>query len=472
LRDGSPDWLLLRRGDVWHESLGAWKLSGRSPSEPLLVATYGDAPARPLLATGTEGGVWTDGGGGSPATIDHLALVGLHFRADGFDGRGDCVGARMLQPGSHFLIEDCKFEAYSTNLVFQGLGGRHRDFRLRRSVIVDAYSIHGSGAHPQGLYAYAVDGLLIEECLFDHNGWNAHVANAGADVYSHDLYIDNGNSGVVVRGNIIANAASHGMQLRSGGTVLDNLFVRNSIALSVGGGNDPELDGVRAELRGNVILDGKDIDSESPRGWGIWLANIASGRVHCNVIADHALGQQPIALVLDGNHAGDKHASIGVHKLSIEHNVCYGWRGGVVIEGDSHQLTGIELLRNDFQERGSCERLLEHVDPDGLVGVRSAHNRFYSASAATPTWIRVGADSSSFADWKLRVRDSTSLEAPADYPDPHRNVASYERSIGSAETTEGFLQRGRARARAEWDARTTAAAVNRHVRAGFGLECE
>ncbi len=30
LRHGFPDWLLLRRGDTWHESLGQWKLSGRS----------------------------------------------------------------------------------------------------------------------------------------------------------------------------------------------------------------------------------------------------------------------------------------------------------------------------------------------------------------------------------------------------------------------------------------------------------
>ena len=68
----------------------------------------------------------------------------------------------------------------------------------------------GSAAHPQGLYAYAVDGLLIEENVFDHNGWNEAVPGAGADIYSHNLYIDNDNTGVVVRGNIIANGPRTG----------------------------------------------------------------------------------------------------------------------------------------------------------------------------------------------------------------------------------------------------------------------
>jgi len=135
LRHGSPDWLLLKRGDVWQENLGQWKKSGRSLDEPMLVSSYGQGSARPLLQTGSVGGISTGAGGGSPAHIDDLAVVGLHLQANGFSGVGDCVGAQMLQPSSHLLIEDCVFEGYSTNLVFQGYGGRHSDFRLRRSVI-------------------------------------------------------------------------------------------------------------------------------------------------------------------------------------------------------------------------------------------------------------------------------------------------------------------------------------------------
>ncbi len=45
-RDGFPDWVLLKRGDSWHEA--PHMLSGRSVSEPSLVGAYGEGP-RPLL---------------------------------------------------------------------------------------------------------------------------------------------------------------------------------------------------------------------------------------------------------------------------------------------------------------------------------------------------------------------------------------------------------------------------------------
>ncbi|MEO6710695.1 MAG: hypothetical protein ABIP42_14030, partial [Planctomycetota bacterium] len=94
MRQGYPDWMLLERGSVWHESLGQWTASGRSPTEPMLVATYGSSPLRALLETGTECGIRTNGGNGSPATIDDFAVVGLHFHASAYTGGGDCIGAQ------------------------------------------------------------------------------------------------------------------------------------------------------------------------------------------------------------------------------------------------------------------------------------------------------------------------------------------------------------------------------------------
>ena len=44
LRDGHADWLLLRRGDVWQESLGTWKKSGQDLAFPMLIGSYGTGP--------------------------------------------------------------------------------------------------------------------------------------------------------------------------------------------------------------------------------------------------------------------------------------------------------------------------------------------------------------------------------------------------------------------------------------------
>ncbi len=467
MRNSFPDWLLLARGDVWHESLGHWKLSGRSQAEPMLVSTYGASAERPLLQTGASDGIWTNGSGGSPATIDDLALVGLHFHADGYTGGGDCIGARMLQPSSHFLIEDCEFEGYGDNLVFQGYGGRHSDFRLRRSVIVDAYAIHAIGGHSQGLYAYAVDGLLIEENVFDHNGWNEHVAGAGADVFSHDLYIDNDNTSVVVRGNIIANASSHGMQLRPGGSAVNNLFVRDSIALSVGGGNNPEAGGVTADVRGNVIVDGKDIDATHPRGWALWFANILSGHVAFNVVANNTLGTQPNLITIDGAYVGDTGPTLGVHDLSIVSNVFYDWGGSLLAAGNSTQLSRIDVANNDEQNAIWPTSLLECPVGSGTSAFKSSSNRFFCQLVPLGAWTEIDFVPHPIDYWFSLVGDATSVAQQVTYPDPTRSPASYNALQGGTFSLDAFLSEARKQSFANWRPAYTAAQVNRYIRRGF-----
>jgi hypothetical protein len=460
LRHGKPDWLLLRRGDAWEESLGQWKKSGRSAAEPMVVTSYGDDPARPLLRTGAKSGVWTNGGGGTPPRIENVAFVGLHFVAHEYRGTGDCVGAQWLQPSTNVLFEDCQFQAFSTNLVLQAVNGRHKNLRLRRSVIVDAYSIHGSGNHPQGLYAYAVDGLTIEDNVFDHNGWNESVPDAGADVYSHNLYIDNGSTDVVVRGNIIANASSHGMQLRCGGLAENNLFLHNSIALSVGCGNHPEPAGVIADVRGNVILDGKDIDAANPRGWGMWFGNIQSGRVAHNVIA-HNSGKQPLALVLDGDHVGDETHGIGVRGLVIERNVVLDWGGSFRVEGNGEQIRDIKLTRNDIQDSATDAALVEYVDPSSVASVLSSGNRYYSRRAPRDAWTRVGG--------ARRALPESDRPVQAEYPHAERCAKFFADALGANGTARAFLAEARAQSRASWRPSFTADSVNRYVKEGLDL---
>ena len=66
LRQGYPDWLLLKKGDTWIES-NQLKKSGRSATEPMLISSYGTG-ARPLIkivenTTTTNNGFMTCCGG-------------------------------------------------------------------------------------------------------------------------------------------------------------------------------------------------------------------------------------------------------------------------------------------------------------------------------------------------------------------------------------------------------------------------
>jgi hypothetical protein len=289
LRTGYPDWLLFKKGDVWTNEAFEWRLSGRSRSEPMLVSSYGTG-ARPLFRTGSKTGISVQGGGGAPPSVGHLAFAGLSFYANTRDPSSPdfvnpppvCSGFFWLLPTNDVLFEDCVFRFYD------GVGiewGPDTNIRFRRTQVLDSYA--ADGAHSQGLFAAEIDSLLIEECLFDHNGWNERVNGADATVFNHNMYIQTTCRNVVVRGNISIRASSHGLQLRPGGVAEDNLFVRDPISLLLGGGDHPVAGGVLGTVHANVILEGTDINNDpaNPRGMAMDFSNIKSAQVASNVVA-------------------------------------------------------------------------------------------------------------------------------------------------------------------------------------------
>jgi hypothetical protein len=283
-------------------------------------------------------------------------------------------------------------------------------------------------------------------------------------MFCHNLYLANGNTGVVVRGNIIANASSHGMQLRSGGTATNNLFVQNAIALSVGGGTEPEPSGVTALVLGNVILDGKDIDAANPRGWGVWFGNIAQGEASGNVVAHNVLGRHAYGLTL----AGDEQGAHGIHDLRISGNVFYDWGGGILVEGDASQLSGIVVEGNDLQEP-RLDLLLDVNDPAGIAGLSWSNNRCQGRPVPGDAWMRIGWDRRSRAQWPPPFNNFTTAASAAAFPEPQRDVPSYCHSLGRDAALATFLEQARAQSKSRWLPEFTAAAVNHYVREGFGM---
>ncbi|MDA8020740.1 MAG: right-handed parallel beta-helix repeat-containing protein [Thermoanaerobaculia bacterium] len=250
VRDGYPDRLLLRRGDVWEDQRFSINRSGLSPEGPLRIASYGTAAARPIVRSGIESGVVFSFG----EVTDFIAIQDIDFAAhrrdpahpsydpnvDYFD---DNAGISATHSGGTFLlVEGCRFRWYSSGIVIQSFGaGLQSDVAIRRNVIIDSY---GVSAFSQGLYAYRTQHLLIEENVFDVNG---HLPAAGVEgsIFDHSVYLQNESvgPGTVVRGNIFSRG--DGIQMREGGLAEDNLFIRTS-ALLCGSGNDPTSQGSSA----------------------------------------------------------------------------------------------------------------------------------------------------------------------------------------------------------------------------------
>ncbi len=463
IRQGYPDWLLLRRGDTWYEAVGQWTKGGRSPHEPILISSYGESSERPRLRTGNASGIWAIGStGGTPPSLNHVAIVGLDFHAHTYVGVGEPAGVSWLVTSNDLLVEDCRIDGYQINVAVPGHGGRKSDIKIRRNVLTGAFATTGTVGH--GIYMANCDNVLIEENVLDHNGWNPAVAGAVPSIFRHGIYIQSGSgtcTEVTVRRNIIANSASHGLQLRPGGVVEDNLFLRNSIALLLGGGNEPNPGGVNVDCMNNVILDAKDIDSSNRRGWGIQIQNVNSGTVRGNIVANRTGGGFPIPMQLDGQ------SGIGVFNLALESNVIYNWGGTMQVVGTNERIARVRLFRNTFDNTRTSDQLLSHSSSASLEACLAAGNRFSSMQPNQGSWLRVGSQNVSVPVWADLMNDTTSHVGPATFMDPERTISTFDRQIGGAGSLESFLAQARLQSKANWRPDYTAAVVNNYIRDGF-----
>ncbi len=446
MRHGMPDWLLLKRGDAWDEALGHWRKSGRSLLEPMVIATYGTNPERPVLRTGINPMFQRSGGGGSPIRIDNVSIMGLHAISTPRTADSSGAGIFWLDAGSNFLVEDCMFEGYSFNISIQGGdAARVSNVRIRRNVLVDAYL---TSYHSSGLFMAACDGVLIEENVFDHNGWKAGVADP--TIFNHNIYIYRGTTGVILRGNILSRASSHGASMRADASITDNLIVNNSIALFVGD--------VTADIRRNVILDGKNIDDANPRGWGITIDSIRAGVISDNIIA-HQQGTFPASIEVDDSGTGN-------FNIRFAGNIVYDWRGPWTFYGDPVKLNNMVVSNNIIQEPTAGTTLLVQHTSGTVPGQFAFDSNQYLREGAS-TWFRVANNWCGLAAYRPFVGDTTSLSRRVQFVDPNRSVATYNASIGGLPTFDDFIAQARRQSRWNWRPEYTAQAVNAYIRAGF-----
>ncbi|MBL8901598.1 MAG: right-handed parallel beta-helix repeat-containing protein [Planctomycetes bacterium] len=464
MRQGHPDWLLLRRGDTWYEAIGQWTLAGRSTAEPILISSYGEAPERPALRTGTSSAIWAMANSGTPPSLNHVAIVGLDFHAHTYTGTGEPAGVSWLVTSRDLLIEDCRIDGYHINVSIPGHGGRKSEIKVRRCVITGAFATSGTVGH--GIYLANCDNVLIEENVIDHNGWNPAISGAVPTVFRHGIYVQGGSgtcTAVTVRGNIISNSASHGLQLRPGGVVEDNLFLRNSIALLLGGGNEPNPGGVTVDCLNNVVLDGKDIDANNRRGWGIQIENVNGGSVRGNIVANRSGGTSPMPMEFDGE------AGIGIFDLNFESNLVYNWGGTLRVIGNDQQIARVRFFRNSFDNTRTTDQLLYHNSALSVALCRAGGNRFFSMQSNPSSWLRVGTQTMSVQSWAALMGDTTSYGGVDTYVDPDRTISTYDREIGSGGSLDTFLFEARQQSKTNWRPEYSAHAVNSYIREGFYL---
>jgi hypothetical protein len=446
LRNGFPDWLLLKTGETWTNARFFWDKSGRSPTEPMVLGSYGDGP-RPVLLTGA--------GSAFTSAQSNLRIDGLHMTPGPGITVSDEVqplGIVMITgagPMGNILIEDCRIEGFFKGVVVDWFNGaRPFNYSLRRTVIADCYST--GFLHPVGAYFGGVNGLLIEECMFDHNGWRENIAGATPSIFRRNLYIQENCVSVVLRGNILARSAAEGVQLRGGGVVDGNVCFRNGVSSIFVAGI--------AQVRNNVVIDSRDLDAQNPRGTGIDASQMTSGAVKGNICA-YRTGPAS-AYGLWGIRAASQ-ASTGF--IACHDNLVYNWEVGpnagcAYIIGPT-----VSFFRN------------KAVQPAGgtlvdcwIVAPATLRDNQYWSTTNAPFFLDATAQSLAWFQWRLwsgelgsTYQSSLVLEQPP-------TVSGYASSIGAMPTLEGLLAACRTQSRRTWRDDLTATRIAEYFRTGFG----
>jgi hypothetical protein len=309
-------------------------VSGEDPLHPFVIGAYGSG-SRPVFGKGltfnqnmaSDVLVRDIEFAYSPKT----ALVkGKDYKLRGIDVIGD--------GHSNLMFENLVVKPYNSEVRLQSDSD---NITFYRTAVLDAHRerpANGAGDWKNalanrisGIYANFVDGLLIEQSLFDQNGWEKGYKPSGArgplqppSMYSHNLYLNYELTDVTLRDNIIAQAASVGTQLRSGGVIDGTLFFDNNAGLNMlGGGTDANGNylGQYGFLIDSVITNpsNKDAISIGARGTGAEIKG--SGAVVDTIVAQDgdAPGSGPTGvrnpLRLDG----------GPDDVSVDGATIYNW---------------------------------------------------------------------------------------------------------------------------------------------------
>ena len=238
--------------------------------EPMLFGAYGEGDNRPQFNS-TDYSIMTFGGGDGPPYTDYIVFLELYFSMHRRNPAHPEFDPNLLRHHVNWLrgtrglhFEDTVFQWGELN--FSAIDGYPIDnVTFRRCQILDSWA-PSTVSHAQGIYLAGVKNITIEETLFDHNGWNPDAIGGKKTVFNHNLYAGDPEN-LTLKNSVLMRGASHGVQMRTGGFIENNLFVENAISIFFVSRNK------NGHVIDNAILNGSDITLSEGRGWGIEISN-------------------------------------------------------------------------------------------------------------------------------------------------------------------------------------------------------
>ncbi|MFP4112521.1 MAG: hypothetical protein ACLFUO_05980, partial [Candidatus Woesearchaeota archaeon] len=474
-RDGYPDWILMRRGDVFYETVNSNVKSGRDSDEPFLIGSYGNSGLGPVFKTGTEPAIRPSD------TTRWFAFSGIDFYAhtrnpddpEYVDSSGS-LGIDVLTGSGEsiegVLFEGCKFRFYQNNRFQLWNGDEITGIKLSRCIFSDNYIESG---HCQGLYTNLVDGIILEENLFIHNGWLVQSTNGDNDpaggqatMFNHNTYFASSTNvdfheNVFIEGSSANNKFTAQYNI-SNINIQNNLYIGAENALSMGA-NYENLQRIKSvNITENIVTDvGRSRPTNRYLSWGFWLQGFKDGIVDENYILNQKdpSNTNTVGINIDGDH----------RNVSFNNNVIYGLMDGV----------GFSITSDDFQDITISDNKIQLLqDSDYIISSREStsgncefsDNTYFSDRSDESRFSYMFSDTS-FDDWRTSTGDNSSFEE-YDFPDPARSIETYQESLGKEASIDAFIDSARMQDRYNWSYEYTATVVNAWIKEGFAVSEE
>ncbi len=372
---------------------------GPSPDAPNILTSYGNGRAK--LSATSDNGIYATG-------VSNLVVINFEL-SPATQNTGRDKGISFINT-SNVLVEGCLIKEFRNNVTNESSDNKYAsNFTIRRNTIIDSFDNTPSGQqdrHSQGLYVYRCDGILIEENTFSGNGWGS--GKASKTIFNHNVYLNGDNKNVVARGNIFANASSHGLQQRPGGVCEYNLFYTNAIGFSYGltEADGPHyVGGVTGYVKGNVVLRGSDIGNQK-RGIGVQLANIkpdSNVSFTENIVGYNTQTQGDYyAIRLEFGEGRFSTNAVGVNDLLVKDNITWRWDKAFEVEArikpNSHgtrNISNVVLDSNYFPDILGKEKLTvtnpvtspSYPNPDVVIkDFSDLIERSKNSSVRGPSW--------------------------------------------------------------------------------------
>jgi fibronectin type 3 domain-containing protein len=502
IRPGSPDWILLKAGDVWYEGFGDFEpIGGLSADEPMVFTSYGTGPRPQMRFTDSGNSTCFDRFSGQ--TFSHFYFMGLecydsrkdpsspdYESSNGKASAADTVGFRAIDSGDDILVEDNYFHFLAGGLVIQyNTGPAPKNIRIRRNNITDMYA--ASGAHSQGAFLANITNLLVEDNLFDHNAWNDE-AGIPAWIFNHHMYIVDSYM-TTIRNNLMLRDESLSLKICSyagqndafaGALIYNNLIFEGEVGIGIGYGASAVLTEsafTGFKIDNNILL---QVDRDNPTGrglgWGIDIQNVSESFFTNNIFTqfDTLYGNNIYAFNVDRANA-----NMVASGNTIQDNLIYQDAGVAFVLDTSSTYTNIKIQNNTIQNSGLPTRSQVNYDPlmyeetgNSLTPYSFSGNTYYNSGPYNSensnngfAYIDSGNILDTYSQWLTRSGETGSQIKQITYPDPNRTLESYDASLGGPSALNPIYAAIRSQSRATWNPAYTAEAVNDYIRGGFNV---